>query len=57
MANISTEEFDNRLSAKLQEITGEQLLFYIPSIFDEVSEFFNNEIIDEWEQEQEADHD
>lgn len=52
MANISDQEFDNRLKEKLSKITADQLLS-IPGIYELVSEELNNEIIEEWEQDQE----
>jgi hypothetical protein len=50
---ISNDEFDRRLDEKLSELTAKQLLELIPNIYEEISEYFNNEIIDEWEEEKE----
>jgi len=49
---ISTEEFNERLRQKLRGMTGEQLLAY-SGIYEIVSEELNNEIIQDWENEQE----
>ena len=55
MPTISNQEFDARLCAKLHNMTAEHLLFEIPSILDEVSEYYNNQIIEEWEADQAED--
>ena len=55
MRTITNEEFDNRLIEKLEKITGAQLLMDIPSCYEEIAEVFNNEILTEWESEQEED--
>ena len=49
---ISNEEFDRRLEEKLSKMKGNELLT-ISGIYELVSEEFNNDIIEEWEQDQE----
>ena len=44
-AKITSEQFDQCLSDILREITAEQLLT-IPGIYEIVSEYFNNEILE-----------
>lgn len=46
--NINNDQFDEMLREKLSKITAAQLLS-IPGIYEIVSEEFNNEIIEDWE--------
>lgn len=54
-SKMTTEDFDRNLRKCLREYTAEQMLL-IPGIYEIVSEYFNNEILDRWvaEQYQEA---
>ena len=51
-SDITQGQFDAVLGEILREHTGEQLLF-IPGIYECVSEYFNNEVIDRIENQQE----
>lgn len=42
---VSTEQFDCKLSEILDEMTGEQIMM-IPGVYEVVSEHFNNEVLD-----------
>lgn len=54
MAQITDEKFNEILSGILEEITAKQLLFQeIPKLYPEISEHFNNQVLEVWE-EQEA---
>lgn len=48
--DMSQEDFDRILMDILREHTGEMLLD-IPNIYEAVSEYFNNEILQRWEDE------
>ena len=50
-SKISNEEFDAILAEILNEMTGEQIL-QIPGVYGEISEHFNNEALERWEQRQ-----
>ncbi len=47
---ISNEEFDRKLEEILDKMTGGQLLA-IPGLYEVVSEFLNNKVIEELERE------
>jgi len=50
MANydkMTTEDFDTLLVQIMNEHTGEQI-FAIPGIYEVVSEYFNDEVLDRW---------
>ena len=51
-STITTEEFDERLIGMLSLIQAKQLLD-IPGIYEIVSEEFNNDILEQWESDQE----
>ncbi len=54
---ISTEEFDNMLLDKLEEMTKTELTSFIcEHAYEEISELLNNEILSDWETEQTNDN-
>jgi len=47
LKSMTTLEFDTRLREILKDMTGEELLD-IPGVYEAVSEYFNNEVLDNW---------
>ncbi|KKK85318.1 hypothetical protein LCGC14_2774480 [marine sediment metagenome] len=52
--SITVEEFNNRLTIKLQKTLASELI-HIPGFYELVSEEFNNDILSEWEDDQAKD--
>lgn len=52
--NISSDEYDRRLWEKVEGMSSVQLFESILQCYEEVSELFNNEILEEWEADQKA---
>ncbi|MCP4569124.1 MAG: hypothetical protein GY841_16235 [FCB group bacterium] len=50
-SKMTDEDFDRILAAIMDEHTGEMILS-IPGVYEAVSEFFNNDVLDQWEAEQ-----
>lgn len=50
MKQITNEEFDRRLEKKVVE--NASVLLTIPGVYEAVSEFFNNDILEDWESEE-----
>ena len=48
-SEITQEEFDAKLCQVLRKMTAEQLFLEVPNIQSDVMEYFNNQVIEEWE--------
>lgn len=46
-SKMTQDDFNNTLSDILYDMTGEQLLD-IPGIYEILSEYFNNEVLEQW---------
>jgi len=51
---MTNGDFERHLFGLLENMTAAQLLMEIPSIYSEVSEHFNNDVLDAWSMEQES---
>ncbi len=53
-ANVTHQEFEATLNLLLRGMTAEQLVAQVPDIYIDVSEHFNNEVLDRVLKEREA---
>lgn len=53
-ADLSTEDFDRILVDILCGMSAEQIIA-IPGVYEVLSEYLNNEVLDQWREEREAD--
>jgi len=48
---ITTEEFDKRMQEKIATMRASEIIG-LPSVYEALSDYLNDEIVQEWEQEQ-----
>lgn len=51
-SRMTTEDFQRILFEVLREYNGEQLVTEVPGLYSDLSEYFNNEVLDRWAAEQ-----
>lgn len=50
-SKMTMDEFDVYLVKVLQEVRGVDMLFQIPGVYDLVSDYYNNDVLDLWAEE------